>query len=170
MAGTARGMRRLALLAALAAVVGYGLDRRRREDPAARLDRAARSFELRRGAIRRRAAWRPDFFEFEVRGRIRAGDLGAMARLLEAAFARWDEIDVLIAMPDWQGIDAGAALHPRALRAQARSNAHIRRYAVVGPPDWAGRMIEAFDPLTPVDARVFAPGAEAEARAWVLGG
>jgi GNAT superfamily N-acetyltransferase len=160
---------RLVVGAGLSLLVA-GMVRGRSEEPGARLARAERDFAAHQGSVRRVPGTRPGLFEFAVRGRIRAEDMGTMARLLEAAFARWGEIDVVIVVEDWQGLDLGAALHPRALRAQARSNAHIRRYAVVGPPDWAATMIEASDPLTPVEARVFPPGEAEAARVWAAGG
>lgn len=157
---------RLGLLSTLGFVAYLMLGDRRRGNAVVRLAQAEQAFDEHRGAIRRQKAQRPDLYVFKVYGRIRAEDMGAMARLLEAAFDRWDQIDAVINIVDWQGVDAGAVLHPRAILAETRANAHIRRYAVVGPPEWASTMIKAFDALTPVDARVFPAGAEIAARAW----
>lgn len=63
---------------------------------------------------------RPDIFAFEVRGRIHAADIEAMARTLESAFDRLGTVDILIVMRHWDGLDMGAAFDGEALKAQAR--------------------------------------------------
>jgi hypothetical protein len=135
-------------------------------DPAARLAEARRALEA-GSAIALVPSPRPDLLHFEVRGRIARPDMAAMARYLGAVFDTREWVDILITMPGYDGVDLGAMFDREAFAAQLRSNRHVRRYAVVGPPDWAGAMIRALDPLTPVDARVFAEGEEAQARAWL---
>lgn len=104
---------------------------------------------------------------FRVDGKITRPDIEWMASVLTAAFEAWDEVDVLIVMASWQGIEVGAAFDPKALSAQARSVRHVRRYAVVGAPGWAEAMINLSSPLSPVEARTFDRGDEAAAWAWV---
>lgn len=118
-------------------------------------------------AITRLPAGRNDLFAFRIDGRIHKPDIEAMASVLDEAFSRLGEVDILIIMMKWDGIDMGAALDGKALKAQARANSHVRRYAVVGAPDWAAAMINLFAPLTPVEERTFALAEEAQAWAWV---
>lgn len=110
---------------------------------------------------------RPDLFAFGIEGRIHKPDMEAMARVLQDAFDRLGVVDILIVMRRWEGIDAGAAFDWQALKAQARANSHVRRYAVVGAPAWAKAMINLLSPLTPVDEKTFGGGEEAAALAWI---
>lgn len=113
------------------------------------------------------ATLRRDLFAFEINGRIHKPDIEWMARTLEGAFRAQDQVDILIIMRNWQGIDLGAAFDGEALAAQARANSHVRKYAVVGAPGWAEAMINLFSPLTPVEEKTFALAEEQEAWAWV---
>jgi hypothetical protein len=112
---------------------------------------------------------RPDLFAFEVKGRIHQDDIEWMARILQAAFDSLGEVDIIIVMKEWEGIDPSAAFDPQSLWAQARANAHVRHYAVVGAPGWAKAMINVLSPLTPVKEKTFDLPREAEAWRWVDG-
>jgi hypothetical protein len=118
-------------------------------------------------AIERIEAERPTLLAFAVDGRIERDDVEAMAREVLAAFEEMGEVDILIVMRDWDGVSLGAILSRERMEAQIRSIRHVRKYAVVGPPAWAGALIEGFDRLLPVEARTFDEGEEAAARAWL---
>ena len=115
------------------------------------------------------ACSRSDLFAFEVSGRVRKTDIEAMARTLLAAFDELGTVDIIILMRDWEGLDMGAAFDGEALKAQARANAHVRKYAVVGAPAWAKAMINLFSPLTPVEEKTFELAEEQQAWAWIGG-
>ena len=121
------------------------------------------------GSLTQIATARPDLFAFEVRGRIHEPGIEAMARTLQRAFDRMGEVDILIIMRHWDGIDLCAAFDWESLKAQARANSHVRKYAVVGAPGWAEAMINLLSPLTPVDEKTFDLAAEAEAWTWIGG-
>lgn len=109
----------------------------------------------------------PRLHAFRINGRIGKADIDWMAGHLKRAFEDQQQIDVLIVMKRYQGIDAGAVFSSEALSAQASANRHVRRYAVVGAPGWAEAMINLFSPLTPVDARTFEVEEELAAWQWV---
>lgn len=136
-----------------------------------RLEQAEFAFdETGSGAVSRIAVADDRLFAFRIDGRVTRQDVKAMARLLEAAFDAWEDIDILLSMPDYEGIDIDAMLNSDMARAMVRSNRHVRRYAVVGPPSWDAAMIRIFDPLIPVRARAFALAQEREAWDWVRAG
>ena len=110
---------------------------------------------------------RPDLYAFAVTGKITEADMEAMAATVSAGFERLDKIDMLITMPGYDGAEFGAMFDKEGLGAMLRSNAHVRRYAVVGAPPLAKAMITLFNPLTPVEAKAFDD--EGEAWAWVGG-
>ena len=93
-----------------------------------------------------------------------------MSRTVEAAFEAHAQTDILIVMRHYEGAELAALFNADALKVQAQSLAHVRRYAVVGAPAWANGMIALFDKLSPVDAKTFDPGQEDAARAWILRG
>ena len=112
---------------------------------------------------------RPDLLAFAVTGRIAEADMEAMAATVTAAFDRHDTIDMLITMPNYDGVELGAAFDAEGLGAMLRSNRHVRRYAVVGAPAWAKAMITLSGPFTPVETKAFDGVDEGRAWAWVGG-
>ena len=107
------------------------------------------------GHIRRIPVPQEDLFVFEVEGRIGREDIEDMAEQVLDGFDRLGQINILINMPRFRGMGRGAGLDPTGLLAQARSLGHVGRYAVVGPPAWAGAVITAMDKVIPVQARTF---------------
>jgi hypothetical protein len=118
-------------------------------------------------AIERIEGERPTLLAFRIEGRIEREDIEAMAREVLAAFEERGEVDMLITLENWDGISAGAILSRERVEAQVRAVRHVRKYAVVGPPDWAAALVNGFDRILPVDARTFEAGDEAAARAWL---
>lgn len=118
-------------------------------------------------SIREAAAGRPDLLVFEIDARITQADIEWMAARVSAAFDERDEIDMLIVMRNYEGVELGAVFDPAAMKVGMRSLRHVRRYAVVGAPAWASAMINLFSPLTPVEEKTFPLEGEAKARIWV---
>lgn len=112
-------------------------------------------------------AHRPDLLVFEIREKIEKADIEWMARRVEAAFDRHEVIDMLLLIPHYEGTELGAVFDTEALKAQARSARHVRRYAVVGGPVWAKAMINLFSPLSPVEAKTFGKDEAQAAWRWV---
>lgn len=119
------------------------------------------------GSIHVLPAERPGLLIFEIVALITDADMGWMASRVQAAFDQQDEIDMLIVMRFYDGMETGAVINSEAMKAGARSLRHVRRYAVVGAPTWATAMINILSPLTPVEEKTFPLEREAEARAWV---
>jgi hypothetical protein len=169
--------RTIAIIAAAVAGLAMALPRRparprmSHADAIRRLGEAEFAFdETGSGAVSRIAVADTRLFAFRIDGRVRKQDVRAMARVLSAAFDAWDDIDILITMPDYEGIDLEALLDSEMAAAMVRSNRHVRRYAVIGPPSWEAGMIRMFDPLTPVNARPFSISEEKDAWEWVRRG
>lgn len=120
-------------------------------------------------AILPKTSDRPDLLIFEVTGEIHTADVERMARAVEAAIEKYDLIDILLVFRTFDGVTLGAALDGKAMKVSLRSNAHVRRYGVVGAPKVAEAVINLFDPLTPVDARTFEAGEMDLAHAWMNG-
>jgi hypothetical protein len=71
---------------------------------------------------------------------------------------------MLVVLRNFGAADTIAGITPSSLLAQARSLAHVDRYAVVAAPAYAAAMIDVFDKALPIDARTFDP--EQEDAAW----
>lgn len=119
------------------------------------------------GAIRALTSHRPDLLIFNIAGTVGKADIQSMAQEVDAAFAVFEKIDLLLLMPEFKGVTPGAMVDPSALGVSVRSLRHVRKYAVVGAPGWARMMIELFAWLTPVEERTFSADEAGEARAWV---
>lgn len=119
--------------------------------------------------IRQLPTNRAGLYAFEVTGKIEKDDIEGMAAILSAAFDREEEVDILLTMPGYDGIELGAVFDKEALAAQAASAKHVKRYAVVGAPAWASAMINVLGPFSPVETKTFDIEDEAEAWAWIGG-
>lgn len=104
---------------------------------------------------------------FEVKSKITKPDIEWMATQLKAAFEAQGEVDILIKISNWDGIELGAVFDARSMSAQVQANSHVRKYAVVGAPGWAKAMINLFAPLTPVEEKTFELVDIDEAWRWV---
>lgn len=120
-------------------------------------------------AILQKTSDRPDLLIFEVTSEIHTADVERMARTVETAIEKYELIDILLVFRTFEGVTLGAAMDGKAMKVSLRSNAHVRRYGVVGAPKLAEAMINLFDPLTPIDARTFETGQIDLAHAWMNG-
>lgn len=118
-------------------------------------------------SIVERPSQRPDLLVFEIREKITEPDIEQMAKRVEAAFDSLKHIDLLLLMTNFEGAELSAVADGEAMRAMTRSVTHVRRYGVVGAPAWARIMIQAFDVVSPVDAKTFDLSEEASAWTWI---
>ena len=118
-------------------------------------------------SITARETGRADLLGFEVHAKIEEEDIEWMARRVETAFATMDVVDIILIMSNYDGAELSAVFNAEALKSQADSVKHVRKYCVVGAPLWAKAMINAFSPLSPIDAKTFDLDEEAAAWAWV---
>lgn len=118
-------------------------------------------------AIVRRSSDRPDLLIFEVRSKIAKSDIEGMAEAVEGAIDTLGEVDILLIFARFEGATLGAVFDVEATKVSPRSTAHVRRYGVVGAPNFAKAMIHLFDPVIPVDAETFDLDDLAVARSWI---
>jgi hypothetical protein len=106
-------------------------------------------------------------YAFRIEGGVGAEEMDGLAGTMNEAFDRHDEpVRMLLILEGFRPEDATTGLTLESLRAQLRSATGIERYAVVGAPDAARRMIEASDAVSPIDARTF--DREEEDAAWAF--
>lgn len=122
------------------------------------------------GSVLRRESPRRDLLAFEIRKKITKSDMEWMSHVVDRAFDAHDEVDMLLIMTNYEGAELGALFDGDAMSVQARSNKHVRRYAVVGAPAWASAMINVFGSVSPVETNTFGLEEEASAWTWVSAG
>lgn len=105
-------------------------------------------------------------FAFRITGHVDDDDAEALAKFMNTAFDNARGVNMLLLL-DWlEGSDWDRFFKPEVLKSRLRSLTNVRKYAVVGAPKAAARMIEAMDWLVPVDAETF-ERAEID-RAWAF--
>ena len=103
-------------------------------------------------------------YAFEITPEFDSDGMQEIAQTLETAFDSTDDkINVLLKFRDFSLSDAGFTGFT-AMGTKFRSVTRIGRYATVGAPDAAAKMIGFIDPLLPVEARAF--DAKDETAAW----
>lgn len=118
------------------------------------------------GAIRRIATREDDVVAFEIDGVIDAEAVDAMARQLVPFFAAHPSSRVLVRIVSLDGVEPRGILSTDVLHMKLEALRSVQRYAVVGPPGWMRKLIEAIAPLfEDLEVRPF--DAEDEDAAWV---
>lgn len=106
-------------------------------------------------------------YAFDVTGHVSDDDAEALAETMNDAFDRHDKVSLLLRLDGYTGSDKNALFDGDVLKSRWRSLFSVEKYAVVGAPDGAEKMINFFDKILPVDARTFEPSEETQAWAFV---
>lgn len=110
----------------------------------------------------------PKVHAFRITGHIDDDASEALAKHMNRVFDRHDNVNMLLDMTGFIGNDWDTLFDEDVISSRFRALKHVSRYAVVGAPDRAAKMIEIIDKIIPVDARAF-EAREADA-AWVFVG
>ena len=103
---------------------------------------------------------RDTLLAFRIRGKVTKEDMHEMAERTNAAFDRFETVDMLLIFDDFAGQETGAVFDAEAMKAQFRSLLNVGRYVVVGAPESARNLIEAMGAILPVKAMTFDKGDE----------
>lgn len=114
--------------------------------------------------IRRISTDRSDVFAFAIEGHLTDSSLENLYGLLDAAYEQHEEVDLLIRLTGYEGVDWGAAFSETTLSMRAKSLQHLRHYAIVGGPLWIQASITLMQPFLSIEMRYFE--AEEEPQAW----
>lgn len=120
------------------------------------------------GAITQIPTDNPKVYAFRVVGHIEDDDEEALAEYMNDAFDMNDKVDMLLDLSAYTGSDWDAMFDGDVIKSRFRALRKVGRYAVIGAPDGAARMINVMDKIIPVDAKAF-PATEADA-AWAFVG
>lgn len=100
-----------------------------------------------------------------IDGPIRAADVRLIADDLEAAYARHGSIRMLVRV-DTYAVRA-SAFTENLVRMKLDAIQHVKQYAVVGGPDWVGRVVSLMNPLMTIEMRHFDTDDEDNAWNWI---
>jgi len=114
--------------------------------------------------IRRIPTNREDVFAFAIEGHLDDASLENLYGLLDAAYEGHDEIDLLIRLTGYDGVDWGSAFSESMLSMRAKSLRHLRRYAIVGGPLWIQASVTLMQPFLSIKMKTFE--SEDESKAW----
>ena len=117
--------------------------------------------------VRRILTDREDVFAFEIEGHLDDASLENLYGLLDAAYADHEEIDLLIRLTGYDGMDWSAAFSESMISLREKSLKHLRRYAIVGGPFWLQSSVTLLQPFLSIDIRTFEDDEETEAWQWL---
>lgn len=111
----------------------------------------------------------PSLYAFRITGHMDDDASEEMAKFMNDAFDKHSEkVDMLLDLSGFTGSDWDSMLDGDVLKNRFRALSEVNRYAVIGAPDRAAKMIGLMDKIIPVDARAF-DASEADA-AWAFVG
>lgn len=97
----------------------------------------------------------PTVYAFRVIGHIDDDASEALAHYMNAAFDQHDKVNMLLDLAGFTGSDWDTLLDEAVIKSRLRALSHVERYAVVGAPDHAAKMITIMNAVIPVEAKAF---------------
>jgi len=120
------------------------------------------------GAIQEIATDGADIYAFKVTGHIDDDASEAMAEFMNDVFDRKEDVNMLLDLTGFTGSDWDSMLDGDVIESRFRALRHVKKYAVIGAPDRAAKMIGLMDKVIPVEAKAF--DASDVAAAWAFVG
>jgi hypothetical protein len=108
---------------------------------------------------------RDNLLAFRITGKVTKEDMHQMAHMANAAFDRFETVDMLLIFDNFDGEETGALFDLEGIKAQFRAILNVGRYVVVGAPESARALIEGMGAMLPIKAMTFDKGEEE--LAWV---
>lgn len=120
------------------------------------------------GPIQQIQTTSPTAYAFRITGHVDDDASEALAKFMLEAFDRHEEkVDMLLDMTAFTGSDWDAMFDGDVIASRFRSLSEVRRYAVVGAPEKAAKMIGWMDRIIPVEAKAFDVSENAQAWAFI---
>ncbi len=121
------------------------------------------------GSIRQIETTTPNLYAFRIEGHIDDDSAEDLAKFMNKAFDAHDEkVDMLLDLSGFTGSDWDSLFDDDVVTSRFRALSEVRRYAVIGAPERAQKMIAFFDKLITVEAKAF--GAAEAGDAWAFVG
>ena len=104
---------------------------------------------------------------FRITGHIDDDASDALAEHMNGVFDQQDEVNMLLDLTGFTGSDWDSMLDGDVLKSRFRALSHVKKYAVVGAPERAAKMIGFMNKFIPVEAKAFDAGDIAQAWAFI---
>lgn len=96
-----------------------------------------------------------DVYAFSFTGHLDDDSEDALAKFMNDVFDHTEKVKVLLDLSKFTGSDWDALLDKDVIESRFRSLKHVSRYAVIGAPERAAKMIGFMDKIIPVEAKAF---------------
>lgn len=117
--------------------------------------------------VRRIPTNKADVFAFAIEGHMNDADLENLYGLLDGAYEQHDEIDLLVRLTGYEGVDWSAAFSKTTLLMRTQSLHHLRRYAIIGGPIWIQASVSLMQPFSSIQIKTFDADEESSAWTWL---
>lgn len=87
-----------------------------------------------------------------------------MAEFMKVVFDKKDNVNMLLDLTGFSGSDWDSMLDVEVIKSRFRALKHVKKFAVIGAPEKAAKMIGFMHKIIPVDARAF--DADQADQAW----
>jgi len=109
----------------------------------------------------------PQLLGFAIEGRLSKEDMEQVVELLQRAYESEQKIDLIVVWKGGYRFDPSILTEKSVISMKLSSLSHIRRYAVVGGPNWMKTVAGTIASALPIDMHFFDSDDEAEAWAWL---
>lgn len=106
-------------------------------------------------AINRIITNRKDALAFFIDGPMTSADIENLYGLFDAESANLSHIDMIIIFKEYDGIDWKALFNEDTAKIRAAALKKVKRYAIVGGPDWLRFAVDFLRPFRTIDIRWF---------------
>ncbi|MEH6829995.1 MAG: STAS/SEC14 domain-containing protein [Sulfitobacter sp.] len=97
----------------------------------------------------------PNVHAFRVSGHIDDDASEALAKHMNGVFDGSDKVNMLLDLTCFTGSDWDSWFDGDVITSRFRALSHVKRYAVIGAPEKAAKMINLIDKVIPVEAKAF---------------
>ena len=120
------------------------------------------------GAVQQIPTASESVYAFRITGHVDDDTSEELAEYMNAAFDQHDDkVDMPLDLTAFTGSDWDSMLDGDVLKSRFRSLSEVGKYAVIGAPDRAAKMIGLMDKIIPVEAKAFDAADSAAAWAFV---
>lgn len=98
---------------------------------------------------------KPHVFAFTLSGELAQSDLVSMAETMLGEFERYSSVNMLLFFKDYEGVEMTSGAHSAVVKAQFKGLSKVDKYAVVGAPDIAAKMVGLSDLIMPIASASF---------------
>lgn len=106
-------------------------------------------------------------FAFRITGHIEDDDSEALAKFMNDVFDKHDGVNMLMDLTGFTGSDWDSMLDLDVIKSRFRALSEVKRYAVIGAPENAAKMIGYMDKVISVEAKAFSAADSNDAWAFV---